>query len=228
MPFILMGAWIQASSSGSLPLDQIQVAQYFICVFLVRQLTAVWVIWEFEIDVNRGNFSNRLLLPQDPMWRYLAEHVAERLARLPFSAALVGLFFALYPDAFFLPTLAAVVAGGGAILAAFIVRFVIQYTFSMLSFWTERASSAETLWNLPYLFLSGLIAPLEMFPESIASWVMWTPFPYLVYVPAQLLLGQSVDVTQGLLVLSIWGGLFWCLNRIAWRRGLKHYSAMGA
>lgn len=228
LPFILMGAWSQATSTGTFSLDAIEVAQYFISVFVVRQFTVVWVIWEFEVDVNRGNLSGRLLLPLDPVWRYLAEHISERFARIPFSMLLVAFFFVLYPEAFFVPAWTTALACAVATTAAFFVRFAIQYTFSMLSFWTERASSAETLWNLLYLFLSGMIAPLEFFPVAVREAAMWTPFPYLVYVPAKLLTGADVDLARAAVVLAAWGLVFAVANRIAWRAGLKRYSAMGA
>jgi ABC-2 type transport system permease protein len=111
---------------------------------------------------------------------------------------------------------------------AFALRFLIQYTFAILAFWTERANAIENFWFLFYLFFSGLIAPLEMFPERVREVVLWTPFPYLIHFPAALLIGIPVEVVRGLLVILGWGLLFFVLNRWLWRRGLKQYSGMGA
>src|SRR5207253_3239149 len=84
-----------------------------------------------------------------------------------------------------------------AVVLAFTLRFTIQYTFAMFAFWTERASALENFWLLFYLFLSGLIAPLEVFPEPVRAIVMFTPFPYLIDFPASLLVGLPVDIGRG-------------------------------
>ncbi|UZQ56063.1 ABC-2 family transporter protein [Trichothermofontia sichuanensis B231] len=228
LPIILMGVWTQAAQGGQFGLSAIAFARYFLAVFLVRQLTVVWVIWEFEKEVVQGKLSFRLLQPLDPVWHHVASHLAERLARVPFTLALLGLFFLLYPQAIWLPSGTNVLWFCLVISLAFILRFLIQYTFALFSFWIERAVAIEQFWFLIYLFLSGMIAPLDMFPPGVRAVVLWTPFPYLIYFPAALLVGMPVDLQQGLIVFGIWGSLLFILNRWLWRQGLKHYSGMGA
>jgi ABC-2 type transport system permease protein len=228
LPLIMMGVWTQAAAGGAFAFSAIDVARYFICVFLIRQLTIVWVVWEFEKEVVEGRLSPRLLQPIDPVWHHVAGHIAERFARMPFTIALVALFFALYPQSFWVPSGWSGVLAIAAITLAFILRFLIQYTFAMFAFWTERATAIEQFWFLFYLFLSGMIAPLNVFPEGVRTVVLWTPFPYLIYFPAGLLVGLPVDVAQGFSVMMAWSALFWVVNRWLWRRGLKHYAGMGA
>jgi len=228
MPFFLMGLWMKASSSQHLAQDPISFARYFLAVFIVRQITIVWVVWEVENDVIQGRMSPFLLQPLNPFWRYFAAHVAERLARLPFIAALIALFFCLYPAAFYVPSFKAVVLSGTAMVAAFLLRFIMQYAFAMLTFWIERANAIEDLFFMLYLFLSGFLAPLDVFPETVRNLALLTPFPYLVYLPAQLLTGGPVDVIRGFLIMAVWGLVFLLLCRFGWKLGLRRYSAMGA
>ncbi len=228
LPLIMMGIWIEASQSGQFDLSPLDVSRYFISVFLVRQLTIVWVVWEFEKEVVEGKLSPRLLQPIDPVWHHVAGHLSERLARLPFTLMLLVLFFVLYPQALWVPSLGQVGVAAIATTLAFVLRFIIQYTFSMFAFWTERATAIEQVWFLFYLFLSGMIAPLDLFPEAVRTVVLWTPFPYLVYFPAGLLTGLDVNLGQGFVVILTWCLLCFGANRWLWRRGLKHYSGMGA
>jgi ABC-2 type transport system permease protein len=228
LPLILMGVWIQAAEGGRFGLSAIEFARYFLAVFLVRQFTVVWVIWEFEREVVEGKLSPRLLQPIDPGWHHVAAHLSERVARLPFALGLVGLFFFLYPQAFWLPGGYDLLLTIPAVGIAFVLRFLTQYTFAMFAFWTERASAIEQFWFLFYLFLSGMVAPLELFPEPVRQIVLWTPFPYMVYFPASLLVGLPVNVGQGFLAILSWSVVFFLLNRWLWRKGLKHYSGMGA
>jgi len=228
LPFILMGAWVQAAEGGTLGLSPIEFARYFLATFIARQFTVVWVIWEFEREVVEGKLSPRLLQPLDPVWHHLASHLAERVARLPFTLILVGVFFLLYPQAFWVPTWSGLGLAALASALAFSLRFLMQYTFALFAFWTERASAIEEVWFLLYLFLSGMIAPLEVFPPIVRAVVAWTPFPYMIHFPAALLMGLPVNLPQAALVITSWGLVFLGWNRWLWRRGLKRYSGMGA
>jgi ABC-2 type transport system permease protein len=228
LPLILMGVWTKASAQGQFGLNPGEFARYFLIVFLIRQFTVVWVIWEFEKEVVEGRLSPRLLQPIDPVWHHVASHLSERLARLPFALALVGLFFLLYPQAIWVPSLWRVLLFVPVLGLAFALRFLMQYTFAMFAFWTERASAIEQFWFLFYLFLSGMIAPLEVFPPSVREVALWTPFPYLIHFPAALLIGLPVDIVRGLLMMLGWSLLCFVVNRWLWRKGLRQYSGMGA
>ncbi len=228
LPLIMMGVWVKASQGGQFGLAANDFAHYFMAVFIIRQLTAVWVIWDFEKEVLQGQLSHRLLQPIDPVWHHVASHISERIARLPFIVVLVGLFCFLYPQAIWLPSLSNLLLFCVTVVMAFALRFLMQYTYALFAFWTERASAIEQFFFLLHLFLSGMIAPLDVFPDAVREVALWTPFPYMINFPASLLIGLPVDLGRGLLVMLGWGLLFFVWNRWLWRKGLKHYSGMGA
>jgi ABC-2 type transport system permease protein len=228
MPFVLMGVWMQASLSGTLGLGPTDFARYFLCVFLIRQLTLVWVIYDVEHHVVQGTLSPRLLHPIDPVWRFFCDHLAERLARLPFLALVAGAFFALYPASLWWPGWRTLGLAAVCLVAAFLLRFIMQYAFAMVAFWSERANAIEDLWFFAYLFLSGYLAPMTLFPEGVRRLAELTPFPYLIYMPTRILMGQPADVARGLTVSAVWAAVFFLLYRVLWRAGLRRYSGMGA
>lgn len=228
LPFILMGAWMRAAEEGDFGLGPADMVRYFLAAFIVRQVTVVWVIWEFEQDVVKGRLSHQLMLPYDPGWRHLYAHLAERVARLPFAAAIVTVVLLLYPAARWMPSLTTLGSTITVLFMVLLVRFILQYALAMFAFWTERASSIENLWMLAYLFLSGLIAPLEVFPDAVRDFAMMTPFPYLVHFPVSILLGSEHDLWKGISVLAGWGALFFTMQRLMWRAGVRQYSGMGA
>ena len=223
-----MGAWLKASENGSFGLTSLEFIRYFLAVFIVRQFNIVWVIWDFEKELISGQLSHRLLQPIDPFWHHLLHHIAERWARIPMLVVLVVLFFLLYPQSFWIPSLSTGLLTILIVAIAFLLRFLIQYTFAMLAFWTERASAIEQIWFLFYTFLSGIIAPLEVFPPLVRDIAMWTPFPYMVYFPSAILVGNSVNIWQGIGVMAGWMGIAFLINRWLWRKGIKQYSGMGA
>ena len=228
LPFILMGVWTKAAAEGNFGLSSVEFARYFLAVYLSRQLTVVWVIWDFEREIVDGKLSFRLLQPLDPVWHHIASHVGERFARLPFIFGLITLFFCLYPSAFWIPSLNTFGLYTIAIACSFALLFLIQYTLAMFAFWTEKASAIQEVWFLVYIFLSGAIAPLELFPPEIRLIALWTPFPYIINFPASILTGLKVDFGRNLGVMVLWFMLFSVLNRWLWRRGLRQYSGMGA
>ena len=228
LPLILMGVWIEASKGGNFGLNSAQFAQYFLSVFLVKESTIVWMIWEFEKEVLEGTLSFHLLQPIDPVWHHVGKHVAERIARIPFLIALVSLFFFIYPEAFWIPNFINILIFILVIILTFTLRFIIQYTFALLAFWTERVAALEELWFLMYLFCAGVIAPLDVYPPIVRDILLWTPFPYLIHFPASILIGLDVNLTRGFLMMLGWGFIFFIINRWLWKKGLKKYSGMGA
>ncbi|MFM7363444.1 MAG: ABC transporter permease [Cuspidothrix sp.] len=228
LPIIMMGIWDQASKSGKFPFSSIDFIRYFFAVFLSRQMTTAWVIYDFEKEVLEGKLSLKLLQTIDPVWHHITIHLSEKLARIPFVLMVSILFFVLYPQAIWLPSLANILLFILALTMAFSLRFIIQYTFAMFAFWTERTAALENLWLLFFIFLSGLIAPLDVFPQSIRTLAMLTPFPYIINFPASILVGLPVNLHGGFLSILGWFFIFLGANRLLWRMGLKHYSGMGA
>lgn len=238
LPLIMMGVWVEAGDSGRFAgFTAVDAARYFIAVFAVRQLTIVWVIYEFEYHVVSGKLSPILLHPIDPMVRYVTELLGEQLSRWPFGLLLVGLCFFIQPQALWgsesdpgmwLPAWHRVGLFFVAVVAAFTLRFLLQYTTAFLAFWLERVAAIDGLIMIPYTFLSGLVIPLQVMPDAMREFALWTPFPYMVWLPASLLAGGEVDLVRGFSTLAGWIVVLWIVNRWLWRKGLKHYSAMGA
>jgi ABC-2 type transport system permease protein len=56
-----------------------------------------------------------------------------------------------------------------------------------------------------------------------------TPFPYQLYFPVSIYMGKATgtDMIRGLVIQGLWVIAAYGLARFAWRRGIKHYSAVG-
>jgi ABC-2 type transport system permease protein len=234
LPFIMMSIWTKASASGvgGFSMTPVEYARYFFAVFVVRQFTAVWFIYDFEWQVIEGRLSYYLLRPIPAIWNWVAAHLGEQLARFPFFAVVAGLFFCIDPHALWRPSVQEVVGGIVAIYSAFAVRFAMQSCIGMLAFWYERAASLDQLSMVPYLFLSGMIIPLDDFPPRVAAWVRLTPFPYFVDFPARIITGRlglgDVGLYAGFGVMALWFGVFFLTARTLWKRGLRQYAGQGA
>ncbi|GCE64683.1 multidrug ABC transporter permease [cyanobiont of Ornithocercus magnificus] len=228
LPFIMLSLWRGSGAGDSFGFEGIGLDRYFLSAFLVRQFSVVWVVYAFEEDALLGRLSPYLLQPLHPLWRYVAAHLGEQLTRLPFAFGIAGVFFLLNPAALWLPSPKVLLMAWLAIWLAFAIGFLLQSLISALCFWSEKASALERLLFIPFLFLSGLLAPLSAFPPAVQAVVKWTPFPYLVDFPARLLSGQPVDIVVGFITQFTWTLVLLPIVLILWRMGVSHYSAMGA
>ena len=239
-PLIMMGVWAGAGESGRFDFNQVYVYRYFIVVFLIRQLTIVWTIHHFEFLIVTGRLSPMLLHPIDPSIRFIFMHLGEQWTRLPFALVIVGVFLYLYPQtltgggeaAAWSPGIWRIVLAIAVCYYAFILRFYMQYVLCMFAFWYERVAAMDAVIYLPYMFLSGLVFPFEALvkalPGSVMGVLLWTPFPYMVWFPASLVVGGGPPIMLGLKVMTGWLIVFYIISRWLWKKGLKHYSAMGA
>jgi len=228
LPLIMLGIWKEADITSSLGLNSQALDKYFISAFIVRQFTAVWVMVTFEEDNIEGRLSPYLLQPIIPFWRYYSSHVAEQISRLPIVIILLIFLFILMPGSFWLPSFPTILLFIFSTFVAFSVRFLLHWLFAMACFWNDRASAIERLLLIPYLFLSGLVAPIEAFPPTVKGIANLTPFPHILSFPSKLLAGQEVNILESLTALFLWGSVLLLLSYIFWRKGLRKYSGMGS
>ena len=228
LPFIMLTLWSQNDAGSTFGLSSIQLGRYFLSAFLVRQFSVVWVVFSFEEDALLGKLSPYLLQPLHPLWRYVSAHLGEQFTRLPFAIAIAMIFFIFNPKSFWIPSITQFILAWASTIFAFTIAFLLQSLIAGLCFWNEKASALERLLFVPYLFLSGLLAPLASFPEPISKIAFWTPFPYLINFPAKILSGLDVDLLNGFLAQIVWIAILLPLVLMIWQAGVRHYTAMGA
>jgi ABC-2 type transport system permease protein len=214
LPLIMLGVWSGSGAGADAGLSPLQLARYFLAAFVVRQFTIVWVIQAFEEDNLQGRLSPYLLQPLPPLW--------------PFVVVILGLVALVLPGTLWWPSPVSFLLAVVATHLVFLLRFLIQSLITMVCFWSERAAALERLQMIPYLFLSGLVAPLETFPEGMRALAFATPFPWMIWFPARLLGGGEVDVAAGFGALLAWIALLLPLTLLLWKAGIRRYSAMGA
>ncbi len=228
LPLIMLGLWLGSESFIPYVFSKEEIIRYFISVFIVRQFTAVWVMVSFEEDYLEGRLSPYLLQPIHPFWRYFFSHIAEQLSRLPIVAIMLIPLFIYFGDSFIVPNFYGLCLSILSILMAFLLRFLLHWNFAILCFWNERVSALERLLLIPYIFLSGLVAPIETFPPYIAKLAYLTPFPCFISYPAKLLSGQSFGIHTYIFSFCTWVFIFFFASSLMWKKGIRKYSGMGS
>lgn len=111
----------------------------------------------------------------------------------------------------------------------FFFSFCTYAACSLLSFWISNSDSVR----MTVLFLartfSGVLIPYAFFPEQVRTFLMYTPFPYLVAQPIALMQNQISIAAgiEGLGVLSIWSIISLLIMWLLWKRGVDIYEGAG-
>jgi ABC-2 type transport system permease protein len=232
-PLVYLIVWStvsNGSSTGSVGGYTAQsFAAYYLTLMLVNNATYTWIMYEYEYRVRQGLLSFALVKPVHPIHSDISDNLASKLISLPVLIVIaIGLSFIFKPIASI--TLWAVLAFLPALILAFLVRFLVEWTLALSAFWTTRVSAINQVYFILLLFLSGQIAPLSLFPHWLQIVADILPFQWMLGFPVELVLGKLTP-TQALIGLgaqAVWLGISLMLVRVVWRAGVRIYSAVGA
>ena len=228
IPFFMLNIWTNNNLNEAININNTMLSRYFLSAFFVRQFSVVWVVFSFEEDALLGKLSPYIIQPLNPFFRYFTQHIAEQITRFPFALIIAIFFFLFNPDSIWFPNLIFLFLSFISTFLSFLIQFLIQSIIACLCFWTEKASSIERLFFIPTLFLSGLLAPVASFPKYVKSWIYFTPFPYLIDFPANLLSGNKTNISGGFIMQILWILILFPLFTKLWYEGTKKYTAMGS
>ncbi len=204
-------------------------AAYYIAFMLVNQVTYTWIMWEYEYRIRQGSLSFALLKPVHPIHSDISDNLSSKLITLPILLV-IGVLLALIFKPVASITWWAVLAFIPALLLAFLVRFLLEWTLALAAFWTTRVSAINQVYFVLMLFLAGQIAPLTLFPHWIQIVADILPFRWMLGFPVELVLGRltPAQALQGLAAQAVWVVLSLIAIRVVWRAGVRVYSAVGA
>jgi ABC-2 type transport system permease protein len=137
----------------------------------------------------------------------------------------------LKPPFFFQGSFVALFAFLVGIILAILIYFFLLFLVSTIPFWAP-----EIGWGSHFLVtvviieaFSGALFPINILPGVLQSLLMATPFPYLIYFPVEVYLGNisGAVLIGGLMVAAAWAGVLWFSLNFVWQKGLKEYQALG-
>jgi ABC-2 type transport system permease protein len=231
-PVVYLVVWSVVAESGGGSAGGYTAAQfagYFIVLMLVENVSYTWIMYEYDYRIREGLLSPALLRPVHPIHADVADNLSSKAVTTPFMigvAVILGLIF--HPD--LSPQPWALAAAVPALVFAFLLRFLLEWTLAQAAFWTTRVSAINQCYFVLILFLSGQIAPLSLFPPILQTVANIMPFRWMLGFPVELILGRLTiaETLIGLGAQVIWVGLAFLLMRRVWRAGIRLYSAVGA
>lgn len=201
---------------------------YYLTFMVVNHLAGSIEIHTVEWEIRQGSISARLLLPTHPAIRPLASNLCFKgigiFVVVPGVLLLALLFrphFATSPAFVGLALVATVLAG--------LLQFLVGISIATLAFWITRADAVNQLHETLLFFLSGQLAPLALLPGALHTAAIILPYRYMLSFPVEVATGSlsSAAVAGGFLLQLGWLSAGWVLFQFVWRRGVRHYSAVG-
>ena len=231
-PLIYLVVWTTVSDSrgGSVgDFTAAQFASYYIVFMVVNQMTYTWIMWEYEYRIREGLLSPVLLRPVHPIHADIADNVSSKLVTLPIMLLIAAGLALLFKPQVNLQVWG-ILAFIPAIVLAFLVRFLVEWSLAQAAFWTTRVSAINQVYFVLILFLSGQLAPLSLFPRAIQILADVLPFRWMIGFPVELVLGRltPLQAATGLAAQAAWVLISLFLLRVVWRAGIRLYSAVGA
>lgn len=212
--------------------NKTQIFTYAFVLVIVRAIVLSVRSNDIAGQIAHGELTNMLLKPVNYFIFWITRDVVFKFLNILFGAIEVtALIVILKPDLYFQVNPFYILGFILSLLIAIFIYFNILIMTSFIPFWIP-----EVAWGAQFLvtvvateFLSGATFPIDVFPNIIYQILRLTPFPYLIFMPIKIYLGNFsyAVVFQNLLVGLVWCVVLWKTSSIVWKRGLKVYQGTG-
>ncbi|MFE8701958.1 ABC transporter permease [Cytobacillus sp. FJAT-54145] len=186
-------------------------------------------LWEIQEKVRTGDIALELMRPFDVPMRYLfadfgsvAFYIATAL--LPVYV-LVFLFMDLTLPTSWITWVYFIIAA----FLGFLIRYCIEMTFGLLSFFLFETGGVEDIFYFAMSLLSGSVIPIWFFPGWLESISLYLPFQGIYFIPNAIFIGE---ISGNSILLSLLTQLFWLvvcfiLLRVVWNRASHKVVVQG-
>lgn len=212
---------------------QAQMLTYILGISLVRSYVLAARLSEgVGAQIITGDISNMLTKPISYLRYIFARDLSDKLINIFFSSVeLIIIIAFLKPPLVFQGNAGFLLSAILAVLIGLTLYFVVNFGLSMSAFWLHGDDwwAPRFIFGIILDFLAGGLFPVDALPGLIRQILMLTPFPYLLFFPVKVYLGQmdALSIVRGLFVGAVWLVGLYVFQRLLWRRGLMAYTASG-
>lgn len=203
---------------------------YYLLVPLIENVSKPQDGGAIAEEIYSGGLTKFIVYPASFFpFKYMGVLAATLISMIQFFVVLIPyLLWNGLPEGVAL-TAGSVVLGLLLAVAAGLLAFLMGAAVDQVAFWADRVWSLNVMLAFSTRLLGGAMLPLAMFPAWFQDFVLWLPFPYMVAVPAQAVMGHvsGMEAGRALLVIGAWCLVFAGVNRLMWWRGSLRYTGVG-
>ncbi len=202
-----------------------QMIFYHLWVLIISIMVSTYSSDKLSEDIRLGKISTYLIYPFN-FWEF---HTASFLSFQAIQTLISIITIGVLWSSGILHSISISILSQGLIYC-FVASFFwysIQYLTAIMAFWLEETWILRVIFMIIKNFLSGSIIPLSFFPETFVEILKFTPFPYMIYYPVKIFMGEISLIGAPLIILILWTTLIIVICHFVWKRGIKLYEAAG-
>jgi ABC-2 type transport system permease protein len=222
--------WAAASKTGDIAgYSTGDFVAYYLALFVIGSFVTSHIMWELAMEIREGQFTVALLRPMSFYAFTFIRNLTWRIMRTSLSLPFLLLLAFAYRH-----YLSGVqLHFGWEFWAALILGHLVSVTFvlmmSMLALFVQEAQAIFELYYIPQLFLSGYLFPIGVLPEWARNLSYFFPFYFTTGAPTEILIGRlsGAEASRAISIQLFWIVGAYLMAKILWKKGLKHYTAVG-
>jgi ABC-2 type transport system permease protein len=227
----LWRAVFDEKGSGMQGYDYGSMIYYYLLMILVSNLvTPTEDEWQIAADIREGQINSFLTKPLSYLAYRFCIFLSGRLVYTVVTILPIAVIFLYFRDFIRLPSDAATYFFALiSLVMSGLIQFFISYSISMMAFWILEISTVVFIVYSFEYFLGGQMFPIDLMPAGIQAVMKWLPFYYELFCPIAIFLErlQGAEMFEALAIQTFWVGALWAFARFMWKRGLRHYQAVG-
>ena len=182
--------------------------------------------------IKSGELVNRFLVrPWNIIQVFFFRDLAAKLLDIFFGVLELILIIRILKIPFCFPaTWSSLLFFVSSCLIALLLYFFLSFFLSLIAFWVDNVWAPRWLFGVIFLeFMSGAFFPLDVLPAPLLKLIYLTPFPYLLYFPLKIYLGQVdlFSLSKIFLLMFLWLIVIVLVVSKLWKKGLRIYSTYG-
>lgn len=116
-----------------------------------------------------------------------------------------------------------------ALVVASVIHILLNFIIGTIAFFMTEVRSLFISMDILKGLLMGKVFPISLMPKALYQFLIYTPFQFICYFPAMILLGKysGAELVQNFSVATGWMILLTIIGGLLWKIGLTKYSAVG-
>ena len=177
-------------------------------------------------SIKRGEFSNYILLPVNLLKYIYAQVSGQNITLLVLGLIQIMIGFAMVNITFSQFILFLAFA-----FISFILAILFNLLEAVLAFYFTEATGIKNALRHIYRVFSGEFMPLNLLPTTWQQLIIFSPFAFMNYWPVAIVSKTTPNLNVSLIYVCIIGVLWVIMLAptmyLSWKKGLKHYEAVG-
>lgn len=203
---------------------------YFLLIQIVSGFVFSSAGFQTSSDIQSGELSNKLILPADYLLMLFSREFGRNIFFLISNIIIYGILGIIFQNYFDLDFYFSMISLAIiSTMMAFILNFSMNVILGLFAFWISTAGRLIYTFFGIITLVSGIIVPIDFFPQNIQTLLKFSPFPYMFFYPVHILQSHTInlEIIYGLTLQLLFTCLLTAIMYAVYYKGLKTYEAVG-